>query len=151
MKIQICGNWTSPFLWNWPCSSGSWPRLYLVLQKLTGWLPDEHNQLDRLYQYQFQYCSELYHTMPYITALYSTILYHTIPPWSLLSVAALANQYRSQKIPTCQLRSAWPQKPTSFVLTSISGSFVSLASMVTSVSFCFSKSICIPNDPHMPT
>ena len=31
------------------------------------------------------------------------------PPWSLLSPPVLANQYRSQKIPTCQLRSAWPQ------------------------------------------
>ena len=73
------------------------------------------------------------------------------PPWSLLSVVVLANQCESQMIPACQLRIAWPQLPTSFVLTSISGSFVSLASMVTSECCCFCKSICIPNDPHMPT
>ena len=34
---------------SWLCSSGSRPWAYLELQKPKGRLPDEHNQLDRLY------------------------------------------------------------------------------------------------------
>ena len=44
------------------------------------------------------------------------------PPWSHLSPPVLAPN-EPQMIPTCSHRSAWPQKDTSFVLTSISGSF----------------------------
>ena len=34
---------------SWLCSSGSRPRLHLELQKHIGRLPDEHYQLDILY------------------------------------------------------------------------------------------------------
>ena len=39
---------------SWLCSSGSRPWAYLELQKPKGRLPDEHNQLDRLYIRYFQ-------------------------------------------------------------------------------------------------
>ena len=44
-KNKMYSYWS---LSTWSCSSGSWPWLYLELQKLIGRLPDEHNQVDRL-------------------------------------------------------------------------------------------------------
>ena len=77
-----------------------------------------------------------------------TLVKHENSNWNIY--ISLANEYWSQMIPTCQARSVKSQKQRSFGLAFISGSFVSMASMVGSLIKNAKHYICAQWSIHVP-